>query len=78
MILADLLKKMDYEIISGSEDVEISTLVYDSRKVEKDSVFICVTGAVRKAHEFILSLINISEPTRPERVSYAVYYLQKT
>ena len=33
MILADLLKKMDYEIISGSEDVEISTLVYDSRKV---------------------------------------------
>ena len=53
MILADLLKKMDYEIISGSEDVEISTLVYDSRKVEKGSVFVCISGAVRDAHEFI-------------------------
>ena len=53
MILADLLKKMDYEIISGSENVEISTLVYDSRKVEKGSVFVCISGAVRDAHEFI-------------------------
>ena len=44
---------MDYEIISGSEDVAISTLVYDSRKVEKGSVFVCISGAVRDAHEFI-------------------------
>ena len=44
--------------MSGSEDVEIGTIVYDSRKIEKDCLFVCVKGAnfdghsaVNEAHE---------------------------
>ncbi len=52
MKLVDLLEEMEYECVQGSVDRDISTLVYDSRKVERDSVFVCITGAVRDAHDF--------------------------
>lgn len=52
MKLTDLLEDMIYQCVQGSVDREITTLVYDSRKVEKDSVFVCITGAVRDAHDF--------------------------
>lgn len=58
MILRDLLKEIEYSCLSGSEDVEIGTIVYDSRKIEKDCLFVCVKGAnfdghsaVNEAHE---------------------------
>ena len=45
MILKELLERSEYTLVQGSEDVEISTLVYDSRKIEKGSVFVCISGA---------------------------------
>lgn len=58
MILGTLLEKMEYTILAGSIDTEISTLVYDSRKVEKNSVFVCISGTVRDAHNFIPDVIE--------------------
>lgn len=52
MKLQDLVAELDYTCLQGEMDREISTLVYDSRKAEKDSVFVCISGAVRDAHEF--------------------------
>lgn len=52
MKLTDLLEEMPYQCIQGSVDKEITTLVYDSRKVQKDSVFVCISGAVRDGHDF--------------------------
>lgn len=52
MKLEKLLERMDYKVLAGSTDIEISTLVYDSRKVEKASVFVCISGAVSDAHDF--------------------------
>lgn len=52
MKLTELVKEMTYECVQGNVDREITTLVYDSRKVEKDSVFVCISGAVRDAHDF--------------------------
>ncbi len=52
MKLIDLLEEMEYQCVQGSVDREITTLAYDSRKVERDSVFVCITGAVRDAHDF--------------------------
>lgn len=52
MNLTDLLENISYECLQGNADREISTLVYDSRKVEKDCVFVCITGAVRDGHDF--------------------------
>ena len=58
MKLRDLLEELDYELYAGELDKEISTLVYDSRKVEKDSVFVCISGTVRDAHDFIPDVID--------------------
>ena len=52
MRLTELLEDMEYQCLQGAVDREVTTLVYDSRKVERDSVFVCITGAVRDAHDF--------------------------
>ena len=57
MKLEKLLERMDYKVLAGSTDIEISTLVYDSRKVEKASVFVCISGAASDAHVMISSLM---------------------
>lgn len=58
MKLEKLLERMDYKVLAGSTDIEISTLVYDSRKVEKASVFVCISGAVSDAHDFIPDVVK--------------------
>ena len=58
MKLSKLLEKLEYTVLAGNTDIEISTLVYDSRKVQKDSVFVCISGSVRDAHEFIPDVVK--------------------
>lgn len=48
---------MDYEVLAGRVDTEVTTLVYDSRKVGKGSVFVCISGSVRDAHDFIPDVV---------------------
>lgn len=50
--LVKLLEKLEYECIRGTEDVEITSVVYDSRKVTKGSLFICISGANMDGHNF--------------------------
>ena len=52
MIIKDLLENLEYSVVQGSLEISISTLVYDSRKVENDSVFVCISGAVCDGHDF--------------------------
>lgn len=48
-----LLENLKYEIISGTTEGEITDLVYDSRKVTKDCMFVCIKGAVYDSHEHV-------------------------
>lgn len=52
MKLSDLLKKLDYKCLKGSDEIEVAHLVYDSRKANKGDVFVCISGAARDAHDF--------------------------
>ena len=54
MKLSCLLEEMEYECVQGTLDREITTLVYDSRKVEKDSAFVCISGAVCDGHDILI------------------------
>ena len=58
MKLTKLLEKLEYTVFSGDENIEVTTLVYDSRKVEPGSVFVCISGSVRDAHDFIGDVIE--------------------
>ena len=53
MKLDKLLQKITYTCIQGSTDKEISSVAYDSRKVEQNSLFVCIKGAVSDGHQFI-------------------------
>lgn len=52
MKLKKLLNRLTYEVKQGTDEIEISDLIYDSRKVGKGCVFVCITGAVFDGHEF--------------------------
>ncbi|CDC81891.1 uDP-N-acetylmuramoyl-L-alanyl-D-glutamate--2 6-diaminopimelate ligase [Clostridium sp. CAG:964] len=58
MKLADLLKKLKYTCVKGTADVDITTVAYDSRRVERGSLFICVKGAVADGHRFAEAAVN--------------------
>ncbi len=55
MTVSQLLDKVDYECLQGSAAKEMTTLVYDSRKVEPGSVFVCISGAVSDGHVYARS-----------------------
>ena len=52
MKLTQLLAKLDYECLQGNMDKEVNGVVFDSRKVVRDSLFVCVRGAVVDGHIF--------------------------
>lgn len=58
MKLADLLKKLKYTCVKGTADVDITTIAYDSRRVENGSLFICIKGAVADGHKFAEMAVN--------------------
>lgn len=53
MKLTQLLERLEYEVVQGSAETEISTLINDSRKVEKGSAFVCIAGAVSDGHTYV-------------------------
>ena len=56
--LTDLLKNVDYEVVKGSLDVEISDVKDDSRKVEQDDMYVAKIGATLDGHKFIPDVIK--------------------
>ncbi len=53
MKLRILVEKMEYEVLQGSLDVEISDVIYDSRKAVEGSVFVCIKGTERDSHIYM-------------------------
>ena len=51
--LNQLLERLEYQVAQGSDEIEVTTLINDSRKVEKGSVFVCISGAVSDGHKYI-------------------------
>lgn len=48
----ELLQGITYECIRGTIDKEISQVVYDSRKISRDCLFICICGYKVDGHDF--------------------------
>ena len=58
MLLEQLLEKLNYELINGSIENQVNELVFDSRNVQKDDVFVCIKGAVSDGHRYIKDVAN--------------------
>ncbi len=51
--LSEWLERLSFEILQGSADCPVSDVVYDSRKAEPGTVFLCMRGSTRDSHDFI-------------------------
>lgn len=77
--LESLLKKIDYKLISGSLDRDVCDVIYDSRKVVENSLFVCIRGVVQDGHIYAkdadakkASVIVAEEPVEAEHATVIV------
>lgn len=54
MLLSNLLDGVEHECVQGSVDRTVSGVVYDSRRIERGCLFICIQGANFDGHSFAL------------------------
>ena len=52
MKLSVLLQDIEYRLLQGDTDREITSLISDSRRAEKDAMFVCIKGTVVDGHSF--------------------------
>lgn len=52
MKLNQLLKTVEYTLIKGNADTEVSDIIYDSRKITPGSMFVCLKGYNSDGHSY--------------------------
>ena len=55
--LMDLVARMSYILMQGTLEKDITSVTYDSRKVEPGCVFVCMVGAVTDGHKYIPDVV---------------------
>ena len=52
MLLKQLLKSLDYTLVQGCLNTEVTDIYYDSRKVTPGGLFVCIVGTQRDSHDY--------------------------
>ncbi len=52
MKLNELLVDFAYTVEKGNTDIDITDIIYDSRKIKAGCVFVCIVGSAIDSHEF--------------------------
>jgi len=58
MKLKDLLHDIGTKTVSGPDDVDVTHIAYDSRKVGPGGMFVCVSGLHSDGHKFVREAIS--------------------
>lgn len=58
MKLKQLIQDLEYEVIQGNADIEVTELINDSRKASSGSVFVCISGAESDGYHYIEDVIS--------------------
>ena len=58
MRLRELLKDVEYKLVQGDLELEISDIAYDSRKVVSDTAFVAMKGFRVDGHDYIDTAIK--------------------
>ncbi len=53
MKLRELLKDVDYKLVKGDLDLELSDIAYDSRKVNENTAFVALRGFRVDGHDYV-------------------------
>ncbi|MBP2284242.1 UDP-N-acetylmuramoyl-L-alanyl-D-glutamate--2,6-diaminopimelate ligase [Flavobacterium sp. CG_23.5] len=80
-ILKDILYKVAIIAVNGSTDIAIDKMDFDSRKIEKNDVFIAIRGSISDGHDYIEKAIQqgaaaVICDTLPEVLVKGITYVQ--
>lgn len=81
-----LLEKLEYTCERGDERRLVGALVYDSRKIEKDCMFVCISGTKTDGHAFAMEaaekgaavIVTEKEVSLPEDAGVTVIRVENT
>lgn len=59
MKLKEILNGINYTIIKGSDEINISKIEYDSRKVSLEDLFVCIEGFATDGHIFAEKAVSM-------------------
>jgi UDP-N-acetylmuramoyl-L-alanyl-D-glutamate--2,6-diaminopimelate ligase len=79
-ILKDILYKVAIESVTGSTEIAVNQLHFDSRKIESNDVFVAIRGTISDGHDFIEKAISLGATavicdTLPENLINGVTYV---
>ncbi|MDL2144967.1 UDP-N-acetylmuramoyl-L-alanyl-D-glutamate--2,6-diaminopimelate ligase [Flavobacterium tructae] len=80
-ILKDILYKVAIESVTGSTEIDIHKIDFDSRKIEANDVFVAIRGSLSDGHDYIekaikLGAIVIICGTLPENIEKGITYIK--
>lgn len=58
MLLKQMVRGLDFALVQGSLDIDITNIYYDSRKVVTGGLFVCIVGTQRDSHEFAADVVQ--------------------
>ena len=58
MLLSEVLGNEEYRVLSGSDSCEITSVEYDSRKIQPGSLFVAIIGFTSDGHSFIRQAVE--------------------
>ena len=58
MKIKDLFENEKYELLAGSDELDVSSIEYDSRNVKDGALFVCVSGFKTDGHKYIDSAVK--------------------
>ncbi len=81
MILSEVLYKISLQAVAGKTDIEITSIVFDSRKIQKGCLFVAIGGTQVDGHTFIATAIEqgasaILCEVLPELLNEGITYLK--
>lgn len=80
-ILKDILYKVAIESVTGSTEIDIHKIDFDSRKIEENDVFVAIRGSLSDGHDYINKAIQLGAvavicDTLPENVEKGITYIK--
>ena len=80
-ILKDILYKVAIESVTGSTEIAIHKIDFDSRKIEADDVFVAIRGTLSDGHDYIEKAIQLGATaiicdTVPDMVEKGITYIK--
>ena len=80
-ILKDILYKVAIESVTGSTEIAIHKIDFDSRKIEDNDVFVAIRGSLSDGHDYIQKAIELGAvaiicETLPQNVEKGITYIQ--